>query len=134
MEQNTRSASPYSERTEFGECADRKLLIMQKDLLTRAEGSTGDSTLWRSKTAANARDRRFAPSAMATRRPVSFSSDVTPLSVMPHGTIRSKWLEVGADVEREAVAGDPPRDAHADRRQLVVADPRAGQPGHRGRR
>ena len=57
-------------------------------------------------------------------RPSQRPSDVTPLSAIPHGTIRSKCVEVGGDVQRKAVAGDPSRDADADRREFVVADPR----------
>ena len=38
-------------------------------------------------------------------------------------------VEIGGHVEREAVARDPARDADADRRELLVADPDAGQPG-----
>ena len=34
-------------------------------------------------------------------------------------------VEIGGDVEREPVARDPPRDADADRRQLVAPDPHA---------
>ena len=37
--------------------------------------------------------------------------------------------EVGIDVERETVARPAPRHAHADRRDLLVADPHAGVPG-----
>ena len=37
-------------------------------------------------------------------------------------------VEIGRDVERKSMAGDPARDAHADRRELFAADPDAGQP------
>ena len=36
-------------------------------------------------------------------------------------------LEICRHVERKAVARHPSRDPHADRRQLVAADPHAGQ-------
>src|SRR4051794_31867335 len=36
-------------------------------------------------------------------------------------------LEVGRHVQRETMAGDPPRDADTDRRQLFVPDPHPGQ-------
>ena len=36
--------------------------------------------------------------------------------------------EIGIDVEREPVAGAPVGDPHADRRDLLVADPHAGEP------
>ena len=48
-----------------------------------------------------------------------------------------EMAEVGVHVEREAVARDPARDPDADRRELLVADPGAGQardaPGRRRR-
>src|SRR5689334_7605740 len=39
-------------------------------------------------------------------------------------------LELGGNVERETVAHNPPRDAHANRRQLLVFDPHTCQPWH----
>jgi hypothetical protein len=36
--------------------------------------------------------------------------------------------EVGIDIEREAVPGATLRDSHTDRRDLLVADPYAGEP------
>src|SRR5690349_22044272 len=36
-------------------------------------------------------------------------------------------IEIGRGVECEAVAGDPPRDPDADRREFLVSDPDAGQ-------
>ena len=45
-------------------------------------------------------------------RPVApFSSDVTPRSAIPHGTISSKCSRSVLHVEREAVTRDPARDA-----------------------
>src|SRR5436853_3822322 len=40
-----------------------------------------------------------------------------------------KVLQVGVDVEREAVTGNPARDSDADGGDLFVTDPHAGQPG-----
>ena len=38
--------------------------------------------------------------------------------------------QIGTHVEREAVARNPPRDANADRRELLIRHPGAGQPRH----
>src|SRR5512143_331214 len=40
---------------------------------------------------------------------------------------QAEVVEIGADVEREAVARNPPRDAHADGPDLVGFDPRSGE-------
>ncbi len=55
----------------------------------------------------------------------SAAKDVTCLSRMPHGTMWSKYVEVGVDVEREAVHGAAATQAHADGRDLAVLDPHA---------
>ena len=44
---------------------------------------------------------------------------------MPHGTMCSNIVEVGIDVERETVARPASCDTHADRGDLLVADPHA---------
>ena len=48
----------------------------------------------------------------------------------PAGHDELEMVEVGGDIEREAVARNPARDAYADRRELLLADPDAGQPFH----
>ena len=55
--------------------------------------------------------------------------EVTPLSAMPQGTMRSKYDRSGRDVEGQAVAGDPAGDAHADGPDLPIADPCPAEPG-----
>jgi hypothetical protein len=44
------------------------------------------------------------------------------------GDDQSKPGKVGADVQRETVAGDPSRDAHPDRREFLVAYPDPREP------
>src|SRR5512143_3710316 len=41
---------------------------------------------------------------------------------------QAEVVEIAADVEREAVARNPPRDAHADGADLLGSDPRTGEP------
>ena len=62
------------------------------------------------------------------RRPVARESDVTPPLVIPHGTIRLKKSRSVITLKRETVAGDPARDTHSDRSQLIGAYPCAREP------
>ena len=63
-------------------------------------------------------------SSIATAGRAAAPCEVTPLSAMPHGTIRPKCSRSVADVQREAVARHPARDAHADRGELRRRRPR----------
>ena len=59
--------------------------------------------------------------------PARRDSDVTPPLGDAARHDQLEVIEVGGHVEREAVARNPARDAHADRTQLIGADPRARQ-------
>ena len=79
----------------------------------------------RSKIGGESRDGRVLDRrASAARVPSSSPNEVTPRSAMPQGTIRPKWARSVLTLKREAVAGDPARDPHADGRQLVLRRPR----------
>jgi hypothetical protein len=58
----------------------------------------------------------------------SCCSEVTPASEMPQGTMSPKWLMVRADVEGEAVGGDPAADVHADGASLRASCPSSPPP------
>ncbi len=45
------------------------------------------------------------------------------------GIDQFKIIEIGRDIERQAVIGDPVRDGNPDRRDFAIVDPDAGQPG-----
>ena len=61
-----------------------------------------------------------------TGRPRS-TSEVTPWSAMPQGTIPRIVRQIGLDVDREAVERHPVADAHADGGDLVLARSAVGQ-------
>src|SRR5262245_32290473 len=68
---------------------------------------------------------------LAGKRPSQQSSQRRHTAVMnPARDDVAEMGQIGGDVEREAVAGDPARDAYANRRQLLAPDPCAGESGH----
>ena len=77
-------------------------------------------------------DRARRPASEAPCRS-SRATDVMRAAAMPHGTIQREAGEIGGDVEREAVRRDPSATAHADRRDLLLADPHSGAPGRASR-
>jgi hypothetical protein len=74
-------------------------------------------------------------SAIVTSRPSSPRQRRDPAIGDPAGDDQIEVIEVGPDVEREAVRRDPSADANANRGQFLLAPgapcPDAGQSGHR---
>ena len=70
--------------------------------------------------ATSAKRRRFGPAVRPARS--------RPRSRIPQGTIVCEAAQVGGDVQREAVGGDPAGgEPDADGGELLVADPDPGQ-------
>ena len=78
--------------------------------------------------------QRVSTASMLGSVPVVRASEVTPRSANATGDDQAEEVEIGRDVEGKPVAGHPSRNAHADRADLGVPDPRSAQPCDPSRR